>query len=279
MYASWMYHKIIRSRTTASKIGLALWSVGQYFRAMFTGKVAVVTGAGRGIGYAIARRLAAGGAKVAVVSRNLSSCSSAAEAINAEFPESSKAYAVDVADYEAVQAMGSQIIADFGKVDILVNNAGITRDGLMLRMKEEDWDMVLDTNLKSAFNTVKAFLKPLMKSDGGRIINISSVVALIGNPGQANYCASKAGLIGYTKSLAKELASRKVTCNAVAPGFIATEMTDVLTDAQKDAILKNIPLGVLGSADDIAATVEFIASPQARYITGQVLACDGGMTM
>lgn len=246
---------------------------------MFTGKVAVVTGAGRGIGYAIARRLAAGGAKVAVVSRSLSSCSGAADKINADFPESAKAYAVDVADYAAVQAVGSQIIADFGKVDILVNNAGITRDGLMLRMKEEDWDAVLDTNLKSAFNTVKAFLKPLMKADGGRIINISSVVGIVGNPGQANYCASKAGLIGFTKSLAKELASRKVTCNAVAPGFIATEMTDALTDAQREAILKTIPLGDLGAADDIAATVEFIASPQARYITGQVIACDGGMTM
>lgn len=246
---------------------------------MFTGKVAVVTGAGRGIGYAIAQNLAAGGAKVAVVSRSLSSCSSAAERINQEYPESCKAYAVDVADFNAVQTMATEIMADFGQVDILVNNAGITKDGLMLRMKEEDWDSVLDTNLKGAFNTVKGFLKPLMKSSAGRIINISSVVGIVGSAGQANYSASKAGLIGYTKSLAKELAARKVTCNVIAPGFISTEMTDVLTDAQKEAILKNIPLNEYGSADDIAYTTCFLASAQARYITGQVIACDGGMTM
>lgn len=246
---------------------------------MLTGKVAVVTGAGRGIGYAIAHRLASAGARIAVVSRSLSSCTAAAERINADFPESSKAYAVDVADYEAVQQTGAQIISDFGTVDILVNNAGITRDTLMLRMKEEDWDAVLDTNLKSAFATVKAFLKPLMKSDNGRIINISSVVGIVGNPGQANYCASKAGMIGYSKSLAKELASRKVTCNVIAPGFISTEMTDVLNDTQREAIMKNIPLGSLGTPDDIASTVQFLASPCAQYITGQVLAVDGGMTM
>lgn len=246
---------------------------------MFTGKVAVVTGAGRGIGYTIAQRLASGGAKVAVISRSLSSCTAAAEKINAEFPGAAKAYAVDVADYEAMQTVGAQVIADFGSVDILVNNAGITRDGLMLRMKEEDWDAVLDTNLKGAFAATKAFLKPLMKSSAGRIINISSVVGIVGNPGQANYCASKAGMIGYSKSLAKELASRKVTCNVIAPGFIATEMTDVLNETQREAILKNIPLGLLGEPEDIAAAVEFLASPQAAYITGQVLAVDGGMTM
>lgn len=246
---------------------------------MFTEKVAVVTGAGRGIGYAIALNLAAGGAKVAVVSRSLSSCSSAAEEINKLYPQSAKAYAVDVADFDAVQVVGGEILADFGTINILVNNAGITRDGLMLRMKSEDWDVVLETNLKGAFNTTKAFLKPLMKSGAGRVINISSVVGIVGNPGQANYCASKAGLIGYTKAIAKELASRKVTCNVVAPGFIATEMTDVLNEKQREGILSGIPLGEMGTAEDIAATVCFLASDKARYITGQVIACDGGMTM
>ena len=246
---------------------------------MFTGKVAVVTGAGRGIGYAIALTLAAGGAKVAVVSRSLGSCSQAAEKMNALYPGSAKAYALDVADFAEVQSVGAQITSDFGGVDILVNNAGITCDGLMLRMKEEDWDSVLATNLKGAFNTVKAFLKPLMKSGAGRVINISSVVGIMGNAGQANYCASKAGLIGYTKALAKELASRKVTCNVVAPGFIATEMTDVLNEKQREGILSSIPLGEMGSAENIASLVAYLASPQASYITGQVIACDGGMTM
>lgn len=245
----------------------------------FEGKVAVVTGGGRGIGGAIARALADRGAKVAVVSRSESSCGATAEAINAEYPEAAKAYALDVADHEAVQALGKQVMEDFGGVNILVNNAGVTRDGLLMRMKEEDWMTVLDTNLKGAFNTVKAFMRPLMKAEDARIVNIASVIGLIGNAGQANYAASKAGLIGFTKSVARELAGKKVTCNAIAPGFITTDMTDVLPDQVREDVLAKIPLGDFGKVDDIADAVVFLSGPQGRYITGQVLAVDGGMTM
>lgn len=247
--------------------------------ARFTDKVAVVTGAGRGIGLEIAKAFVAEGGKVAVVSRSESSCGGAADAINAEFPGCAKAYAVDVSDHDAVLAMGKEIVADFGGVNILVNNAGVTRDGLLMRMKAADWDLVLDTNLKGAFNTVKALQRPLMKAADPRIINISSVIGLMGNAGQANYAASKAGLIGFTKSVARELAGRKVTCNAIAPGFIVTDMTNELNDAQKEGIVANIPLKEMGQPTDIAALVLFLASTEARYITGQVIASDGGMTM
>ncbi len=242
-------------------------------------KVAVVTGGGRGIGRAIAERLAADGASVAVLSRSESSCAGAAEAINQRYPGRAKAYAVDVADGEAFAAVGKRVLDDFGKVEILVNNAGITRDGLALRMSEADWDAVMDTNLKGAFNAVKAFQRTLLKQQGARIINISSVVGLMGNAGQANYAASKAGLIGLTKALAREFASRGVTVNAVAPGFITTDMTDALTDEQRSAIAANIPLGALGKPEDIASAVAFLAGPEASYITGQVLTVDGGMVM
>jgi 3-oxoacyl-[acyl-carrier protein] reductase len=245
----------------------------------FANKVAVVTGAGRGIGQEIARAFAAEGAKVAVVSRSESSCSKAAEEINAQYPGSAKAYAVDVSDHAAVQELAKKIGEDLGAVNILVNNAGITRDGLLMRMKEEDWDTVLDTNLKGAFNTVKAFMRVLMKAEDPRIINIASVIGLIGNAGQANYSASKAGLIGYTKAVARELAGRQVTCNAIAPGFITTDMTDELPANLKEAVIGKIPLGTFGETKDIAEAVTFLASPAARYITGQVLAVDGGMTM
>ena len=255
------------------------WAASFAHMQRFEGKVAVVTGGGRGIGGAIAKAFAAEGAKVAVVSRSESSCGKTAEEINASYPGAAKAYAIDVSDHEAVQALGKQIAADFGTVNILVNNAGVTRDGLLMRMKEEDWATVLDTNLKGAFNTVKAFMRVLMKADDPRIINIASVIGLIGNAGQANYAASKAGLIGFTKSVARELAGRKVTCNAVAPGFITTDMTDELPEKLREEVRGSIPLGEFGAVDDIANVTLFLASNEARYITGQVLAVDGGMTM
>lgn len=253
--------------------------MGKKGMSRFQDKVVVVTGAGRGIGKAIAHAFAAEGAKVAVISRSESSCQGAADAINAEFADSAKAYAVDVADYDAVQALGKQVIADFGAVNVLVNNAGVTRDGLLMRMKDSDWDTVLDTNLKGAFNTVKAFQRSLMKAADPRIINIASVIGLIGNAGQANYAASKAGLIGFTKSIAKELSGRKVCCNAVAPGFITTDMTDELDEKLRESVLANIPLKTFGETADISNLVLFLSSGDARYITGQVVACDGGMTM
>ncbi|MDH3069454.1 3-oxoacyl-[acyl-carrier-protein] reductase [Akkermansia sp. N21169] len=243
------------------------------------GKIAVVTGAGRGIGNAIARRLATEGAKVVLISRSPSSCGGAANEINKEFLGSCKAFPCDVSDYNAVQETASAILKEFPQIDILVNNAGITRDTLMLRMKEEDWDQVMDTNLKSAFNLVKAFQRILMKSSAGRIINMSSVIGLVGNVGQANYAASKAGLLGFTKSIAQEFAPRKVTCNVIAPGFISTEMSNAIPENLKEEILKKIPLREQGSVEDIAALTAFLASDDARYITGQVIACDGGMTM
>lgn len=245
----------------------------------FEGKVAVVTGGGRGIGQAIATAFVEQGAKVAVISRSAASCGAVADELNARFPGSAKAYAVDVSDHEAVQELGKQIVADFGQINILVNNAGVTRDGLLMRMKEEDWDTVLDTNLKGAFNTVKAFMRTLMKAPDPRIINIASVIGLIGNAGQANYSASKAGLIGFTKAVARELAGRAVTSNAVAPGFITTDMTGELPAAVREQVMAKIPLATFGDPADIAHAVLFLASAEARYITGQVLAVDGGMTM
>ncbi len=245
----------------------------------FTHRKVVVTGAGRGIGAEIARSFAAQGAQVALISRSEQSCHSAAASINEVHPASATAYAIDISDHQAVQDLAKKITEDLGGIDILINNAGVTRDGLIMRMKDDDWDTVLDTNLKGAFNTVKAFMRPLMKADQARIINIASVIGLIGNAGQANYSASKAGLIGFTKAVARELAGRAVTCNAIAPGFVVSDMTNDLSDKIKDEIIGQIPLSSFGTTEDIAAAVLFLASPAARYITGQVLAVDGGMTM
>ncbi len=242
-------------------------------------KTAVVTGAGRGIGYAIAERFANEGARVILISRNPASCTAAAEKINAEVPGSCKAFPCDVADAGAVENCVKEILAEYPAIDILVNNAGITRDGLLMRMKEEDWDAVLATNLKSAFLFTKALQRTLMKSPAPRVINMSSIVGICGNAGQANYAASKAGVIGFTKSLAQELAGRKVTCNAIAPGFIGTEMTDAIPEKAREALLARIPLGEMGKPEDIANCALFLASDEARYITGQVIVCDGGMCM
>ncbi len=245
----------------------------------FEGQVAVVTGAGRGIGEAIARTFAAAGAKVAVVSRTEANADKTAAAINAEHPGAAKAYAVDVADFTAVQELADAIFADFGRVDILVNNAGVTRDGLSMRMSSEDWDVVLDPHLKGAFNFIRAVQRPMAQQRSGRIINISSVSGLMGNAGQANYAASKAGLIGLTKTIARELSGRGITVNAVAPGFIETDMTNVLPESIRTAVIERIPLGRFGAPDDIAAAVAYLAGPEAGYMTGQTLVVDGGMVM
>ncbi len=245
----------------------------------FANQVAVVTGAGRGIGRAIATQFASEGARVAVVSRTEANALTVAEEINAKHAGLAKGYAVDAADHAAVQKLCEQIAADFSRVDILVNNAGITRDGLSMRMSPEDWDAVMETNLKGAFNFYQGVVRGMMKQRSGRIINIASVAGLMGNAGQANYAASKAGLIAFTKVVARELASRGVTSNAVAPGFITTDMTEVLTQAIKDGVVKQIPLARFGQPEDIASAVAFLASAEAGYITGQVLTVDGGLVM
>ena len=241
-------------------------------------QIAVVTGAGRGIGRAIALKFANEGADVGVVSRTQENSEKVAAEIRA-LGRKAWAFAVDVSDSASVTAAAEKILAEAGKVDILVNNAGVTRDGLLMRMSDADWDTVLDTYLKGAFLVTKAFSRAMLKARSGRIINISSVIGLIGNAGQSNYAASKAGLIGFTQSVARELAGRGITVNAIAPGFIETDMTAELNEALRADILKKIPLGVLGQAEDIAAAALYLASPAARYVTGQVLTVDGGMVM
>ena len=241
-------------------------------------QIAVVTGAGRGIGRAIALKFAAEGAEVAVVSRTKENSEKVAGEIRA-LGRKAWAHAVDVADVAAVNAAAETILTECGKVDILVNNAGVTRDGLLMRMSEADWDTVLDTNLKGAFLVSKAFSRAMVKARAGRIINISSIIGLIGNGGQCNYAASKAGLIGFTCSLAKELASRGITANAIAPGFIETDMTSALKADARTDLLKQIPLGSFGQPEDIAAAALYLAGPSGRYVTGQVLTVDGGMVL
>ena len=241
-------------------------------------KIALVTGASRGIGAAIAKRLATDGFRVVV---NYAGSTDKAEAVVREIKEAggeALAIQANVAEADAVKQMIKQTIDTFGQLDCVVNNAGITRDGLLMRMKEADFDAVIDTNLKGAFLVTQAATRPLLKTSG-RIINIASVVGISGNPGQANYVAAKAGLIGLTKSVARELASKGVTVNAICPGFIETDMTDELTEEQRNLSLGQIPLKRFGQTDDIASLVSFIASDEARYITGQTLAVDGGMTM
>jgi 3-oxoacyl-[acyl-carrier protein] reductase len=245
----------------------------------FEGQVAIVTGAGRGIGRAIALRFARDGARVACVSRSEQNATKTADDINEIRTDAAKAYAVDVGDHAAVQQVGARILQDFGRSDILVNNAGVTRDALAMRMSLDDWDAVINTNLRGAFSFTQALVRAMTKQRNGRIINISSVIGLMGNAGQTNYAASKAGLIGFTKSLARELASRNITVNAVAPGFVITDMTTGLSDQVKDTIHSKIPLGRTGTPEDIAAAVAFLASPEAGYITGQVLSVDGGIVM
>ena len=245
----------------------------------FENQVAVVTGAGRGIGHAIAGRLANEGARVACVSRTEANAKKTVDEINAMRADAAKYYAVDVGDHAAVQKIGAQILQDFGKIDILINNAGMMRDGLAMRMSLEDWDSVINTNLRGAFSFTQAVLRAMVKRRSGRIINISSVSGIMGNAGQTNYAASKAGLIGFTKSLARELAGRNITVNAVAPGFITTDMTAGLSDKVKETLHAKIPLGKTGTPEDIANAVAFLASAEAGYITGQTLCVDGGIVM
>ena len=241
-----------------------------------TGKVALVTGASRGIGQAIARELAEAGARVAVVARD----EGRARAAAAELPgEGHAGFAADVSQSAAIGELLTQVEGTLGPLDILVNNAGVTRDNVLMRLRDEDWDAVLNTNLRGAFNTIRAASRGMMKRRSGRIINIASVVGLTGNRGQANYAASKAGLIGLTKAVAKELASRNVLVNAVAPGYVETDMTAELGDAPREALMAQIALGRLGKPEDIAPVVRFLAGPGAAYMTGQVLVVDGGMVM
>ena len=243
------------------------------------GKVALVTGASRGIGRAIALALASEGASIVI---NYAGSAASAEAVKAEVEAlGQKAVCIqaDISSMSAATEMVEAAVKEFGRVDILVNNAGITRDGLLMRMKEEDWDAVLSTNLKGVFNCSKACIKYMMKQRAGRIISISSVVGVMGNAGQANYAAAKAGVIGFTKSVAKEVASRGITANAIAPGFIQTDMTKALPEKVVEAMQAGIPLGRLGDPEDIAKAVVFLASDDASYITGQTLHVDGGMVM
>jgi 3-oxoacyl-[acyl-carrier protein] reductase len=238
------------------------------------GRVALVTGGSRGIGAAVSRDLAVAGARVAV---NYRTGKDAAEAVASEI--GGVALSADVSDPEQAQALVERIESELGDLDILVNNAGVTRDTLIARMSDEDWDVVLDTNLRGAFNTSRAVARKMLRRRSGVIVNLTSVVGLHGNPGQANYAASKAGLIGLTKALARELGSRGVRVNAVAPGYIDTELTNVLSEEQRGAILANTPLGRLGQPEDVAGAVRFLCSDEAAFVTGEVLLVDGGLGM
>ena len=243
----------------------------------FENQVELVTGGSRGIGFAVAERLASEGAAVAIVSTKIEGAQAAADALSAKYGVKTKGYACNVASTAEVNATVEAVLADFGKVDVLVNNAGITRDNMLMRMSEEEWDAVIDVNLKGVFNFSKALSRPMIRARFGRIVNISSIVGIHGNPGQTNYAASKAGIIGLSKSMAREIASRNITVNVVAPGFIETSMSDAIPEKIKETLLAGIPQGRIGQPEDIANAVAFLASDEAKYITGQVLGVDGGM--
>lgn len=246
---------------------------------MLSGKVAVVTGASRGIGRAIAKKLGEAGATVVI---NYNGSAEKAEAVRREIEDNggtASTYQCNVSDFAACEKFIRDVIAQYGHLDILVNNAGITKDGLLMKMSEEDFDKVVDTNLKGCFNCIRFVSRQMLKQKGGRIINMSSVSGVMGNAGQANYSASKAGVIGLTKACARELASRHITVNAIAPGFIDTDMTEILSESVKEEAVKQIPLGSFGKPEDIANLAVFLASEQAGYITGQVIHVDGGMCM
>lgn len=240
-------------------------------------KCVLVTGGTRGIGLAIAKRFASQGANLVLVGRNAETAAAAVQQITAEFGVKATFVAGDVSLPETAEQAVAKCLEEFGSIDVLVNNAGITRDNLLMRMKEEDWDAVLQTNLKSVFNFCKAAVRPMMKARTGRIINISSVVGVCGNAGQTNYAAAKAGIIGFSKSLAKEIASRNITVNVIAPGMVDTDMTSVLPEATKDAMLNAVPLARIGKPEDIAGAAAFLASDDASYITGHILEVDGGL--
>ena len=242
------------------------------------GQVALVTGASRGLGKAIAVALAARGAAVAAVARSEAALGKTLEAIRGA-GGTAEGFPGDVSQTEAMEALAEKITDRFEKIDVLVNNAGVTRDGLLARMKSEDWDAVINTNLKGAFNLTRTIGRTMVRQRSGKIINISSVIGLMGNAGQANYAASKAGLIGFSKSVAREFASRGITCNVICPGFIETDMTRELGDDLRKKLLERIPLQRFGKPEDVAGVVEFLCSPAASYITGQILTVDGGMVM
>lgn len=243
-----------------------------------SGQVVLVTGGSRGIGFAIARRFVSTGAQVIISSRSEESLKKAADQLS-DGERAVDFIQCDISDPESVKSLIDEVVTRYEGIDVLVNNAGVTRDNLMLRMNEEDWDIVLNTNLKGTFFSTKFASRQMLRQKSGCIINISSVVGITGNPGQANYASSKAGLLGLTRSAAQELASRNIRVNAIAPGYINTEMTENLSDKQKEELTALIPLGQIGTPDDVAGAAVFLASPDARYITGQVLRIDGGMVM
>jgi len=246
---------------------------------MLSDRVAFITGASRGIGRAIALTLSKAGTDIAGIDLNLDELKSAMKMIEDDTGRKAIAVQADVADPASVEKGVEEAIAVLGRIDILVNNAGITRDNILLRMKDEEWDRVIKINLTGTFNCTKAVIKGMVKNRGGRIVSIASVVGAMGNIGQANYAASKAGIIGFTKSIAREYANRGITANAIAPGFIETDMTKALSDGVRDALIKQIPMGRLGRPEDVAHVVEFLASDEAAYITGQVIHVNGGMYM